>query len=565
MHVEKYGIVYILVFFSVLALTGIFSSFSVLNLVGDETVLTAATLKMLAEKSLRPAYPTNYHMPFGVYIYLPFFIVVLAFLRFSGLFATFDELEIFGILEYAKLLPVARFISVVLGVASVYLVYRICRKLFDNVFIALLAAFLLATSVVFLQLAHFGKVWMPQIFVILLAFYFIAALYKKEQPNLKDYFWPAFWTGISFGTHFIGVLTYVPFLVVHYFKNRERRFAEIFIKDKNLWFANGVIALLVALSFYLNPYGFINYASWSSSSTANIISQSVGAEVAKFNFWRGVSAYARVLFEYCPALTLIFLASLIPLFWRKRDLFFIFASFILGYYFVIGPLIASSARPVPFYIGPIIPFMAMIVAYGIYAFYQSGFLSKKIKLAIIFSILIFSLYMPIMWDYAILRPSSAVYASQWVNRNVPPGSKIVNLGFVLPLNEDKESINDIQKYAPAFFTKRKAYLLSVNEYDYPKPNYYVLVPSFYRDGIPAEVSNRQFDYVITSWYSGWYDSALEEVKSYGAQEKNLVAIFPANASPDSFSADIESIRRPFFSLRKMTHIGPVIAIYKLGK
>src|SRR3989344_4546093 len=469
MHVEKYGIVYILVFFSVLALTGIFSSFSVLNLVGDETVLTAATLKMLAEKSLRPAYPTNSHMPFGVYIYLPFFIVVLAFLRFSGLFATFDELEIFGILEYAKLLPVARFISVVLGVASVYLVYRICRKLFDNVFIALLAAFLLATSVVFLQLAHFGKVWMPQIFVILLAFYFIAALYKKEQPNLKDY------------------------------------------------------------------------------------------------FWRGVSAYARVLFEYGPALTLIFLASLIPLFWRKRDLFFIFASFILGYYFVIGPLIASSARPVPFYIGPIIPFMAMIVAYGIYAFYQSGFLSKKIKLAIIFSILIFSLYMPIMWDYAILRPSSAVYASQWVNRNVPPGSKIVNLGFVLPLNEDKESINDIQKYAPAFFTKRKAYLLSVNEYDYPKPNYYVLVPSFYRDGVPAEVSNRQFDYVITSWYSGWYDSALEEVKSYGAQEKNLVAIFPANASPDSFSADIESIRRPFFSLRKMTHIGPVIAIYKLGK
>src|SRR3990167_7566636 len=246
MHIERYGIVYILVFFSVLALVGIFSSFSVLNLVGDETVLTVATLKMLAEKSLRPAYPTNYHMPFGVYIYLPFFIVVL-------------------------------------GVASVYLVYRICRKLFDNVFIALLAAFLLATSAMFLQLAHFGKVWMPQIFVIMLAFDFIAGLYKKEQPKLRDYFWPAFWTGVSFGTHFIGVLVYAPFLVVHYFKNREKKFAEIFIKNKNLWFANGVVVILIFLSFYLNPYGFINYASWSSSATANVINQSAGAEIAKFD------------------------------------------------------------------------------------------------------------------------------------------------------------------------------------------------------------------------------------------------------------------------------------------
>jgi len=399
----------------------------------------------------------------------------------------------------------------------------------------------------------------------MLAFDFIAGLYKKEQPKLRDYFWPAFWTGVSFGTHFIGVLVYAPFLVVHYFKNREKKFAEIFVKNKNLWFANGVIALLVILSFYLNPYGFINYASWSSSATANVINQSAGAEIAKFDFWRGVSAYAGVLFDYGHALTLIFLAGLIPLFWRRRDLFFIFTSFVLSYYLVIGPLIASSARPVMFYAGPMIPFMAVIAAYGIHAFYQNGFLSKNIKRAIIFAVLVFSLYMPIMWDYAILRPSSAVYAYQWVNRNVPSGSKIINLGLILPLNEDRESVNDVQKYAPAFFTKKRAYLLSVNEYDYPKPNYYVLTPSLYRDGVPAEVSNRQFNYVIISWYSGWRYAALDEAKSYGAREENLVAIFPANASPGSFSMDLESIRQPFFDLRKITHIGPVIAIYKLGK
>ena len=565
MSLSKHGIIYILAGFAILALMGVFYNFSVIGTIGDETVLMSATLKMISEKTLRPAYPTNYHMPFGTYIYLPFFIFTLAFLRLSGLFSSFDELKEFGILEYPKLLPVARFISAVLAIISIYLVYRICQKLFNNAFISLVASFLLATNMTFLVLAHFGKVWMPQIFVILLAFYFITDFYKKDEPKLKDYIVPAFLTGVSFGTHFIGVLVYLPFLAAHYFKNINKRFYEIFLANKNLWLANLVLVLVMLAVFYLNPYGFINYASWSTSATADVLNQGTNLEGGKFDLWRGISAYAVFLFDYGHALTLIFLASLIPLFLRRRDLFFILMSFIAGYYFVIGPLIASSARPAPVYAGPLIPFMAIIAAYGIHEFYQSGFISKKIKITAIFAVLIFSLYLPIMLDYAILRPSSVVEADSWIRNNIPSGSKIVNIGLTLPFNENRESIGDIKKYNPEFLTKRQNYMLFMDEENYPTPNYYVLDTGIYKDGVPQEILNTDFDYVVISWHSGGYDSALNKAKSYGIQEKNLLRTFPSDATPDGFSDNIEAIRKPLFNLRKVTHNGPAVAIYALTR
>src|SRR3989338_4150966 len=533
MSLSKHGIIYILAGFAILALTGLFYNFSVIGTIGDETVLMSATLKMIAEKTLRPAYPTNYHMPIGTYIYLPFFILALAFLRFSGLFSSFDELKEFGILEYPKLLPVARFISAVLAIISIYLVYRICQKLFNNVLISLLASFLLATNMTFLVLAHFGKVWMPQIFVILLAFYFITDFYKKDEPKLKDYIVPAFLTGVSFGTHFIGVLVYLPFLSAHYFKNKNKRFYEIFLANKNLWLANLVLVLVMLAVFYLNPYGFINYASWSTSATADVLNQGTNLEGGKFDLWRGISAYAVFLFDYGHALTIIFLAALIPFFLRRRDLFFILFS--------------------------------IIAAYGIYEFYQSGFIYKKIKITAIFAVLIFSLYLPIMLDYAMLQPSSVVDATNWIRNNIPSGAKIVNIGLTLPFNENRESIGDIKKYNPEFLTKRQNYMLFMDEENYPTPNYYVLDTGIYKDGVPQEILNTDFDYVVISWHSGGYDSALNKAKSYGIQEKNLLRTFPSDATPDGFSDNIEAIRKPLFNLRKVTHNGPAVAIYALTR
>ncbi|MBI2627853.1 MAG: glycosyltransferase family 39 protein [Candidatus Niyogibacteria bacterium] len=573
---EKYGLVFILALFVAFGIVGIFYNYSISNTIGEESILMAATLKMIAELSLRPNYPTMYHMPFGTYFYLPFFIVLLVFLRLSGLFASLEELKVFGITDYEKLLPMARFISIFLGVASVYMVYRICEKLFNNKFISLVASFLLATNLIFVQMSHFGKVWIIQIFIVLLTFYFIVALYQKERPGFKDYFYPALLTAISFGVHFIGILIYLPFLTAHYLKNKEKKFREIFITNRNFWLSNLVIAIILLFIFYLNPYGFANYGLRSVAAAAAIIQESAGAS-GGYDFWLMFSNYGKVLFENGPALTIIFVFSLIPLFLRRRDLFFIFNSFIFGYYIIIGPILGPTIgiNGRGFYISPIIPFMAVVSAFGIYVFYKSDLLGKRInpvrniisngiKIFLLALVFLFSAYIPILWNYKLIQPSAWILAKDWIYNNLPSGVSIINLNTELPINENKESVEDTRVYTPNFFTKKQDYLSSVGDNQYPKPNYYVLKFADYREGIPKAVLDRGFDYMVIEWWDqARYEKTMQDVRQLNLEEINLIKIFPAGASSTTLNMDMENIKNPLINLRKIDHTGPVIAIYKL--
>ena len=164
-----------------------------------------------------------------------------------------------------------------------------------------------------------------------------------------------------------------------------------------------------------------------------------------------------------------------------------------------------------------------------------------------------------------LRPSSHLMTRDWIYANIPLDAKIINFRTDFPLNENKKSISDIKAHAPAFFTKKREYLLSVNETDYPSPRYYVVTPAFYRDAQPAEIFSQPFDYAVVGWYSGGYSAAMEAAHPYGVREENLIRIFPEGATSISFGDDLENTWRPFSNVRKITHIGPIIAIYKLGK
>ena len=467
----------------------------------------------------------------------------------------------------------ARFVSMFLGVASIYLVYRICEKLFNNRFISLIASFLLATNFIFIELSHFGRVWLPQIFVILATFYFILDFYEKEQVTFKDYFKIAFLTGVSFGTHFIGILIYLPFLTAHYLKNKEKQFRDIFIKNKNFWFSNLIVAVMILFVYYLNPYGFMNYVGHSIEAGAAVTGDVAGAE-GTIDFWTSATVYGKTLFETGPMLTIIFILSLIPLFLRKRNLFFILGSFIFGYYIIIGPVVGSNSIK-EHYIVPIIPFMAIISAYGIHDFYRNNFIGKKINSAgniisyginffLLAAIFLYPMYLAVLWDYWSIQPSASVLAQEWIHNNLPQGARIVNFNNGILINENRKSMEDAKTYTPDFFLRSQDYLLSIDDDKYSKPNYYILMMSNYREGVPAEVLNNNFDYAVVTWWNQThYARAMEDARQFDLKEENLIKIFPSGATSNTFSVDLEIWRHPFYNLRKMNHIGPVVAIYRL--
>ena len=282
-----------------------------------------------------------------------------------------------------------------MAVFSIYLLYKICEKLFNNKWISLLASFLLSSSLMFVQMSHFAKVWMPQLMVVLIAFYFIVILYQLEAAKAKNYILVGLAIGLALGTHVIGVLIYISFAVAHYLKNSSQKFKDIFFTNKYFWLVNLIIVFFYFLTLFLNPRGFHNYinrdggilpnfnflfesaAVVNGSANNNLFLKVVGS-------FRNFGYYANTLIEFEPILVLLFIAGAFILFLKERKKFYLITSFILIYY--IG---VSFAGLISYYILPIIPFLALIAGYGAYHLYEKikAKINQPAALTIIFFVL----------------------------------------------------------------------------------------------------------------------------------------------------------------------------------
>ncbi|MFA4833284.1 MAG: glycosyltransferase family 39 protein [Patescibacteria group bacterium] len=518
-----------------------------------------ATLKMIAGQTLRPDFPSFYHMAIPAYIYLPFFLIFLVFLRLSGLFGSLGELETFGLINYDKLLPLARFISVILGAISIYILYKICLKLFKDKFVALTASFLLATSLMFVQLSHFGRVWLPQVFTILVAFFCIIGLYEKPLLRIKDYLWAALFIGISFGTHFVGLLVYFPFLVIHYFRNRGRKLTDIFLKNRNFLLSNFLLIIIAIFIYFLNPYGFINYGGRAINAFSNL-GDTVSAEGGE-SFLAKITYHGKTLLDHEPILIILFIPSLFLLWLKKRNIFFILSSFIFGYYLIISFAIGGAPR----FILPVIPFIAMVVAYGLNYFYKSEIFTRQIKIAILVLILSSLLYAPLLWDYKLIQPSTRILAKGWIYKSLSEDTKIINLDSYFSLNENRKTIEDLKRYNSADVTKKRNFLLSLDETEYPRPNYYIFEAAGF-ENIPEEISDKDFDYIVMSWWNNddykiWHKKISSLI---GDKKVELIKRFPKDAAENSFIIDLaNNMIKPYYFLPKLKQNGPVVDIYRI--
>jgi 4-amino-4-deoxy-L-arabinose transferase-like glycosyltransferase len=568
---EKKALVFILVLFLVIASAGIFFNYSLFNTTGDEAPLISAVLKMIADHSLRPNYPSFYHLSLGAFLYLPFFLIWLLLMRFSGIFPNMEVIKQFGQVDFAKFLPLARFISVLAGLACLYLLYKICEKLFNNKFVSLTATFFLATSLLFVQASHFARIWVPQVLTILLAFYFIIILYQTARPKLKNYLLCGLGVGLAFGTHAVGVLIYCPFLAAHYLKNKSEKIKNI-IFNKYFWLANLIFVLIYFSVYYFNTYGFAHYLGGVLPNFGKVFfpSHAFSSTVSQTEILvqHNTSTFIGVLFYYLNALwqyeTLLLLLAVfgsLILFIKKREIFIIIYSFAAVYFFVISSLGAGVAR----YILPIIPFMAIVAAYGLAWLYDKA-KNKKIAGSLIGILFVLFLYPPLLWDYKFILPSSRLEAVNWVYKNLPSNESIINLDSGLELNENRQSLQDVAKYSN-FLTKKRAYLLNSADSVFSQPNYYVFFYPHYEQ-VPPEILKKKFNYLIISWWNkNNFEDNLDKLKNLNLTEKNLVLLkrFPAEADENSIGFDMGgSIDKPLFNLSKLKQNGPIVDIYKIN-
>ena len=169
------------------------------------------------------------------YIYLPFlyffYLTGVVSGHFSGLMSVPDASFIF----------VGRAVSALFGTATVYLVYRIGKRLSD--WIALFAMAILAAIPQHVEFSHMLRPEIPAIFFAMLAYHFAFSI--LSSPKRNTYLWMGLAAGASFSVKYnIGLPLLLTIFVLHWVVRKESRAAWLAL-------ALGSFAFIFAIT---NPF-----------------------------------------------------------------------------------------------------------------------------------------------------------------------------------------------------------------------------------------------------------------------------------------------------------------------
>lgn len=552
---KHYLIISILAIAFILRLVGILYGHP-LALVNDETPTLAASLKMIGTSSLR-ANAFQYYYPAGLaYVFLPFLALYLVFARIFGIFGSIAEIKDIVLLNIGYFAPVARFVSVILGTASVFLVYHISQRLFSHKKISLLAAWFLAINFFHVANSHYGQTWTAQSFFILLVLFWAVYFYQKEKISRYDYPLAGIFIGLAFSINFVGIISYVWFLLAHWLKNKGQKFVKIFIANKNFWLANLVLLLMIALVYYLNPFGLNNYFGriFNDNPATNSYS------FFSFTSLKILFSYLKNGFLVEPLLFLLILPAALIL-WRKHKIAFCFLiPWLIIYLLFLAPLTNPMVR----YLLPTIPLMSIVVAFFIHYLFEKFSAKIKIFIIIIFLLSLPSLFFSFLLDYRMTRQDTRLLAYSWVVNNIKSGSHIKNLdlGAEIPFVESKEIVSLVKEKLPELYSSKRKYLSSLEEENYPDPNYAIIN---YPDLVAADYD---FEYLIVSDFDK--NNLINKTKPTAASQKLIKHFYPSENSPLPIKSELELpfnlySFNPWSLFHFYDYYGPYIEIYELKK
>lgn len=540
------------------------------TVVGDEPPPMVAALKMIGEGMIRPAFPTFYYMPVSAYAAIPFAALGLAYHGVVDGFTSLDEVRRFVVVDFAELLPFARVGSVIFGVIDILLWYQIVYMIFEQRRRALLAAYLLAASLLFFQITHFGKVWSLHIAFIMMSLLYTTKIWKGEQ-TMRNYLLASLGAILAFGVNIIGSVVWSALLFVHLLVADGGIVRRLF--SRKIVAAFSLFLIGISLMSLINPYGFGN--NWRYvENFFGIFARGVSAQASVPNYSDPVVSrtwdwgyYPKIMLEYDPILVLFSVLGLYAILRRERALLLWMSGWTLVYY--VGVTMISGAKDVlyePRYALPIYLLATLLGAVSLSNIatsieQRSRFAAKSVLVAFV---VVYAL-VPLLWAERIERVGTRELALQWVKEMIPSGSRIMVFDDYLPVPENTEGISFVQRSTPQFMTVRRSWMLEHPE-DIPVPSYVVYHPNYMRDGKLSDLSGTRVEYVI----HGYFDPAVYRAEKERIQElfpdaqMSEVARFPATAGDDRESLDLpNNMRSPFFRLWGNDYNGPVVVIDKV--
>ena len=538
------------------------------DLFGDELVHVNAAFNLLEQRTLRANFDFLYLPPLLSYILAPIFGLYGALGILFGKFQSILEYKNFVLLNWGYFLIFPRIIAVIFGTATIYFLFLLAKKLF-NVKLAYAATIFLTFDYLHFHESSHGQFWALATFFIVAGAYFIYQLYQSGEK--KYYFWSALIIGLGFGVGYVPIILLPWFLAAHFLnkKSRKKNFRQNLLAKKII-FSTLLIVVLVSFFIFSNPYhGF--YRQFGRAFTIILDFFNYKTEFSMESL--GKLSYKTNIFGN--------LKNVIIFLWNNS--FLLFITTILGVFIllqrkkidfknclIIGvPLICLLGLSSGFsnlydrYILPAIPFLIIISIYFFYYLADKIFQSVRYKnlIFILFIALMigYSAYMSILYAQKLQRPNTRIQAIHWIYQNIPTGSRIILDISRFWLNENKESIEFLKENNPRWFNVRRKYLLTLDESQYPKPNYFIYNLTY------LNLEKLDFEKIKADYYIHLIrgDQKIEQIGSSMLNKELIAKFYPKEKFDDTRSPIGSPLRETFATLKAIDYLGPYVEIYKL--
>ncbi|MBI3046099.1 MAG: glycosyltransferase family 39 protein [Candidatus Harrisonbacteria bacterium] len=559
MFSPKWLLIYILVFAFLVRVAGINYGLP-LWLIDDEPPFTLAALKMIQLKTLLPASYLEefrtvlYYPPYLSYLYLlPFSILLgIKYLLFSG---GREQFIYYLTSDLSQFFLIARFFNVLMGVVSVYLLYRVAKNILRQEAPALLAAFFLTTSLFHILMSTNGRHWLPVSFFTILVLWILNLDWEfrliprsgTPDPAMRDlgkrYLAAVLAVGVGVGVSPINVLLLILIAVWYLFY--EQRNLSALIKEKYFYGSLVIFAWLAILPGALYPQSFGFRGDLTFQETKSIL----GIVTSLFIFLKPV-----VLSE--PILAFFAVLGLLFTVFHRRNLFWPVFLFIYAYSAIFYLFFRYEHR----FTLPVFPILAIMAAYGVAESY------KRINSRILIAILILILAMPAVFSlrlsYLLYQNDSRNHLIEWTQANIPSGSKILVYARLTRLPATPEAIKEQRIIDSGSLRK-----VDLAEENFPKQpsfhalNLYTIQNQEFYSGLENYAKKQKYQYLLTSQIDFEKNPAhfnrIQSIASRGA----LLESF--GEFQERYSPYIGQLLGNPFNLFKIKEFGPPVALYKL--
>jgi 4-amino-4-deoxy-L-arabinose transferase-like glycosyltransferase len=399
----------------------------------DESVDVIRALRMLKTGDFNPRW---FHKP-SLYLYILIIIYIIYFLygASKGVFVSLEDIVLPEVTHMGggrAVLPTqflaGRATIAILGTLTVIIVYLIGDRYFNHR-TGLIAAFFLSISPTHATIhSHAINADIPMTLFLILSFLFSCEVLK--DGGRRNYILAGFLGGLATSTKYNGCMVIIPLLLAHWLSDKKESVEDLFLG-----------LLFFGIGFLIGtPYALLDLPTFLNGVAFNLHHYSTGhagAEGRDNWLW-----YAKCLIKGEGILPILTSGALVYGLYKRVKVDLLLISFFIPYYLMISFTYVRFTRMLV----PLLPFIALLAAQSIDVFVSALALklptlskSNKIKILIPLGIII-TITIPLLTtlrrDYLLTKKDVRTLATEWIEHNIPHGSKIVGESYSPTLDDE---------------------------------------------------------------------------------------------------------------------------------